>query len=483
MILPQRLHKAFSELTRLLERLPNGMPWDEIQTKVSAIKNMRRKDRDLFLEYCRENDRFDVIATTRKGEEASPVIRHHKFDTALTAIEQPAPLSSGRDVVFMAVPGKLTLNPQQPPVVSADHGRIAGYREATQGIVQQISKVDSMAQSMSERATVGAAVSVLNGVNIDGASPEKIMSLSQTQQLAAWGILEYLSKTPAGAARTVLGNKCVGYHRLNGTRRVEVIAALIASKLVYEQYPEETAIKRTAKVLVHRNFVKTLDVSEQRFDHDAPTVSGEVITPMVEPKTTAATPVRYCSIDWDTVQNIADDVENYVTVAGRGGMALARLHNLCPSYHKLDLEDRKRVIRFLVDAGRVMTYERGVVQYIEIVKPDVVETPTPVTPVPEIPVMEPAMEQPTPVMPQAADVLPENATAAEIRERAARMLAIAAELERRESDKTLIELVRPVCDELRQGYAEVQRALDQQIDACATLGLAVEKLNSILELK
>ncbi len=496
-MLPQRLHKAFSELTRLLERLPNGMPWDEIQTKVNAIKNMRRKDHELFLAHCAESGRLEVIETTRKGEEASPVIRHRKFNEPLTAVEQPVP-SISDNVVHTASPGKLTIAPQsaQHKVMTAGASAPAQQFETAAAYRNWITGVP-----MTETAAISALAVTVYRIEEGSDEPkdsEGLIKISGDIRFAATSIALYLRMHPYGVNRTTLNNKCMAYHDLVGAPRQRVIAELLAQGIIVEQQNDHD--KRAAKVLVHRSFVKSLPASEKKFDHDAPQLTLDPIHPTVEPTQPdvlafggekAITAESELSLT--EMVDITERVYSFVKVAGRGGMAFARLHDLCSEYHNLTVEDRKRVIRYLVDSKQVNTYNRGTVPYIEIV-PEVDngrnETYTPVVKVPEITRTtysyptepEDTMETKDQTAP-IDQTLPEGSSAAAIRERAAQMLALAEQLERREQDQAMVEMVRPVYETIRGSYEDAQKALEQQIDALAEMGVAVERLGEILNQK
>lgn len=474
-----RVFRAYDELGKMLEKVPGGMTFDQAISKLPSLRNLKKKEAESLLNLIKSKDRIDVMETTQKGEVGSPMLRHrmHTQNSVLSSVPEQTQMKvelphSGR-TVFISKPGRLTLDPKMVAAMKQDSLVDAA---ATRAPVTELLKQRAVELNTTPE---GAATHHMANVRLGG-----------KLDVVVDDILKFLEKRQNGANRTDLNNKVMSYHAARGTDRAAVIAHLIACHGVVEQIPTG-GDARSAKILMHPKFIKKLDVSEQRFDHSAPTIALDPIIPNYVPELDGgshAVPkghVERKDISFSEVQAIADKVYSAVVVAGTGGMAFARLHDLVSDYHELSQEDRNRVIAYLVDCGMVFTFRKGQnnVMFIERVpvKPAVqTEKETPVS-APEEVVVDTNKEtvQETEEMfnvetPQTAEAL---------RLKAAELNSLADRLELERKNGELKAAIEPVYTEIVQNFENVQTAFNLQIDAMAALGIAIARLNEIMETK
>lgn len=469
-----RVFRAYDELGKMLEKVPGGMTFDQAISKLPSLRNLKKKEADSLLNLIKSKDRIDVMETTQKGESGSPMLRHrmHTQNSILSSVPEQTQMKvelphSGR-TVYISKPGRLTLDPKMVAAMKQDS--MVDTTAARQPVSQQLTARAEELNTTPE----GAAAHHLANVRLGG-----------KLDVVVADILKFLEKRQNGANRTDINNKVMSYHAARGTDRAAVIAHLIACHGVVEQVPTG-GDARSAKILMHPKYIKKLDVSAQRFDHDAPTLSLDPIIPNYIPDASAKVhiapkaPTSRQDVTLEEVMEIADKVYSAVIVAGVGGMAFARLHDMVKEYHDLSENDRSRVISYLVDCGMVFTFRKGQNQvwFIERTAPKeqvVKETTTVSAPAVATPKLEePKQEEPT--MTAAPIVLSPE----ELRRQAAVLNAQAEELERRKNDQALMERVLPLRAAIVQEFQNAQTAINLQIDAMAALGLAIEQLNQVL---
>lgn len=469
-----RVFRAYDELGKMLEKVPGGMTFDQAISKLPSLRNLKKKEADSLLNLIKSKDRIDVMETTQKGESGSPMLRHrmHTQNSILSSVPEQTQMKvelphSGR-TVYISKPGRLTLDPKMVAAMKQDSmvDTAATRWPVTDLLEQRAVELNTTAE--------GAAAHHMANARLGG-----------KLDVVVEDILKFLEKRQNGANRTDINNKVMSYHAARGSDRAVVIAHLIACHGVVEQVPTG-GDARAAKILMHPKFIKKLDVSAQRFDHDAPTLSLDPIIPNYIPDASAKVhiapkaPTPRQDVTLEEVMEIADKVYSAVIVAWVGGMAFARLHDMVKEYHDLSENDRSRVISYLVDCGMVFTFRKGQNQvwFIERTAPKeqaVKETTTVSAPAVATPKLEePKQEELT--MTAAPIVLSPE----ELRRQAAVLNAQAEELERRKNDQALMERVLPLRTAIVQEFQNAQAAINLQIDAMAALGLAIEQLNQVL---
>lgn len=469
-----RLFRAYDELSKMLEKIPGGMAFDQAISKLPSLRALKKKETVTLLELIKSKDRIDVMDTTQKGEPGSPMLRHRLYAQTgtLTSVPEQKEIAgvlpgSGK-TVYIAKAGKLTLDPNTVAAMKRDNA------------------VDTRACRPTAETMLKDRAKELN-TTVEGAATHHIANASLGGKLdtVVKDILTFLERRQNGANRTEIGNKVMAYHACRGSDRAAVIAHLIACHGVVEQIPTGSDA-RSAKILMHPKFIKKLDVSEQRFDHDAPTLSLDPIIPNYVPEATSTLHVKpkvhtpRTDVTFEEIQDIADKVYSAVVVAGTGGMAFARLHDMVKDYHELSEGDRSRVISYLVDCDMVFTFRKGQNQVMFIERTAHKEQTAQETPVVSAPaVVTPKLEEPKQeelTMTNAPIVLSPE----ELRRQAAALTAQAEELERRKNDQALMERVQPLRDLIAQEFQNAQTAITLQLDAMTQLGLAIEQLNQVL---
>lgn len=469
-----RVFRAYDELGKMLEKVPGGMTFDQAISKLPSLRNLKKKEADSLLSLLKSKDRIDVMETTQKGEAGSPMLRHrmHTQNSMLSSVPEQTQIEvalphSGK-TVYISKPGKLTLDPKMVAAMKQDS--MIDTTAARKPVSEQLDKRAVELNTTPE----GAAAHHLANVRLGG-----------KLDVVVEDILKFLEKRSGGANRTEINNKVMSYHAARGTDRAAVIAHMIACHGVVEQVPTG-GDARSAKILMHPKFVKKLEVSAQRFDHDAPTLSMDPIIPNYIPEATAKVhitpkaPVARQDITFEEVMAIADKVYSAVIVAGAGGMAFARLHDMVKEYHDLSESDRSRVISYLVDCDMVFTFRKGQnqVMFIERTAPKeqaVKETATVSAPAVVTPKLEEPKQEESTMVEVKEEVSPEV-----LRQQAALMVAQAEEIERRKKDQALMERILPLRATIVQEFQNAQTAINLQIDAMAALGLAIEQLNNVL---
>lgn len=108
-----KLITAYKNISTFLEHLPAGMDYVSLQTKVSKLAVLSKRELDLLLEYIKERDRISVIETRQKGRKSSPLLRHKIFTGELTKVEEKEVEPTKPEVVHVSTPGKVEITPQK----------------------------------------------------------------------------------------------------------------------------------------------------------------------------------------------------------------------------------------------------------------------------------------------------------------------------------------------------------------------------------
>lgn len=479
--LPQNLYQPYDVLTRFLESMPDGMAYDILQTKVPALKRLKQKDLDILLQYTREKDRVIVTETKRKGAPASVFLRHKMYG-APTVVPEAEPVKTDT-TVYVATAGKPELQPTPPT-----------------------------------KAPVTASNRLDNGMKDIQALRERYLDASL--HVAAKDILAFLEQKPNGVNRTELGNGVLAYHRLRGPYRQVVLSYLVSHEGVQEVQPEPGIVRGAVRFL-HSKFVKSVDKSEKPYDHSAPQLTLDKITPTEEKAPVTPTPTTPVQITdaveeqpqilslIDIGQKIVDTLKN----TEGNSLTMYKLHNLVPEYHDLSDSERRECVSYLVRNDIVRTYRvpnvgagtmwiklydseenthttgelpnsaiaNAVMEALDKQQGRPVDWDN-ITPVPKI---FPRAPMPAPVVfEQLEGPAPEpvgNMSSSSIRAQIAQLEAMAAQLEQKEQNQALRDTVVPLRDAIVKEYGNVQEALTLQIDAVAALGMAIERLNGALK--
>lgn len=490
--LSEKLYSPYDIMCRFLEKLPDGMTYDVLQSKVPALRRLKPKELDDLLAYTVEKDRVFVIPTERKGVAAAPLLRHKMYG-APTVVKESKPTKS-ENTVYVSAAGKAEL--QKP----------------------EVAKVETTAPE------------TLRSDNSKDIKSLRAKHLDANMHSVATDIMAYLLNVPLGVTRTELGNAVVSYHRLRGANRQVVLSYLVAHEGVREVQPDKSTYRGAPK-FTHPMYVQHLDKSEKPYDHSAPALSLDEITPLAEPAikearaTNDAVPVRTAQVNVEesTVVSLAKIGDAIVELLEKTGehLPMYELHDLVPAYHDLDDSERRECVQALVRSDRVRTYRmpnnNNGTLWIHLYEVDKNETfelrhkTAPVgenalaaafkdaqdkAPMPELKPTPPVLnakdfatlteatpsadqqQQEVPASIPAAPVPPVNSL--EIRAQIAQLTAMAAQLEQQEQNENLRAVLEPLRDAVVAEFDNVQTALSLQIDAVAALGVAVERFNTAL---
>lgn len=64
--LQENLYLPYEELSRFLERLPEGMTFDLLQSKIPSLRSLKKKELDILLKYVIEKNRIVVTEITQR---------------------------------------------------------------------------------------------------------------------------------------------------------------------------------------------------------------------------------------------------------------------------------------------------------------------------------------------------------------------------------------------------------------------------------
>lgn len=108
--LQEKLYLPYNELSRFLERIPDGMTYDLLQTKIPSLRTLNKKELGLLLDYVVTKDRIIVTPTTQKGVVGAPHLRHKMHSAPINVVAQPPQHQPSEEVVHIAGAGKQTLS-------------------------------------------------------------------------------------------------------------------------------------------------------------------------------------------------------------------------------------------------------------------------------------------------------------------------------------------------------------------------------------
>lgn len=512
--LQEKLYLPYNELSHFLERIPDGMTYDLLQTKIPSLRTLNKKELGALLDYVITKDRIVVTPTTQKGVIGSPHLRHKMHSAPINVVAQPPQHIPSGEVVHITAPGRQTLVVQKRSIMSR---LLPKETPVTEEPV------------MSTETPVNKEEIVFLGEEkklVDFDELRKMYLKDEKLINAAVKIKALLLTNKEGFTRTELDNTLVEYKYLKGQSRSDVLNYLKKYEGVKEQFPEGENVRYPVGRFVHGDFCKPLPTSEQRFDHAAPALTLDPIPSVSEIKTvTLKVDVR--KIDPRAVGNLVIEL---LTTLGKP-LPLFRVWNYIGLDGALSSQDRYDILNPLLNEGKIRIYDDAhpnanakekVVCWVAIDegKPSgdgIVRTcgEEPNTAIAQA-VME-ALEKkttdvksntsqypnrtaqleskpvnlatlPEVVSPGPALYLPINfkeesqpaTSSVDVRKQILELERVAAELEQKERNEALIAAIKPLRDEIVLQFAATQKAIDAQIDAQAALGLAIEQLNKVL---
>lgn len=508
--LKSNLHVPYNDLSRFLEHLPAGMSYDILQTKLSSLRALSKKDLDLLLEYVIEKNRITVTPTTQKGSASSPYLRHKMHTGPVNVIAQPEAEKPEGEVVRIAGAGKQTLVTRKRTLIN----RIVPVMDQPVMNTETPVNKEDIVFLGEEKKLVGfdelRKIHLKDGKLINAANKIKALLLTNKE----------------GFTRTELDNSLVEYKYLKGPSRSDVLNYLKKYEGVKEQFPEGENVRYPVGRFVHGDFCKPLPTSEQRFDHAAPPLTLDPI-PSVSDIKTVTLKVDVRKIDPRAVGTLVIEL---LTTLGKP-LPLFRVWNFIGLDGALSSQDRYDILNPLLTEGKIRIYDDAhpnpnakekVVSWVAIDegKPSGEEIVRTCGEEPNTAIAQAVMEAlekkttdvksntsqypnrtaqleskpvnlatlPEVVSPGPALFTPINfkeesqpaASSVDVRKQILELERVAAELEQKERNEALIAAIKPLRDEIVLQFAATQKAIDAQIDAQAALGLAIEQLNKVL---
>lgn len=499
--LQEKLYLPYNELSRFLERIPDGMTYDLLQTKIPSLRTLNKKELGLLLDYVITKDRIVVTPITQKGVVGAPHLRHKMHSAPINVVAQPPQHQPSGEVVHIAAPGKQTL--------------VTRKRTLINRIVPVMDK-----PAMSTEIPVNKEEIVFLG------EEKKLVNFDELRKLhlkdgklinAADKIKALLLTNKEGFTRTELDNALVEYKYLKGQARSDVLNYLKKYEGVKEQFPEGENVRYPVGRFVHGDFCKPLPTSEQRFDHAAPALTLDPIPSVVDAR----------KIDPRAVGTLVIEL---LTNLGKP-LPLFRVWNYIGLDGALSSQDRYDILNPLLTEGKIRIYDDAhpnanakekVVSWVAIdegkpsgeeivrtcgeepntaiaqavmealekkttdVKSNTSQYPNRTAQLESKPVNLATLPEmlsavPDPITPiELKEQLPAPTSSVDVRKQILELERVAAELEQKERNEALIAAIKPLRDEIVLQFAATQKAIDAQIDAQAALGLAIEQLNKVL---
>lgn len=511
--LQENLYLPYEELSRFLERLPEGMTYDLLQSKIPSLRSLKKKELDILLKYVIEKNRIVVTEITQKGVKCAPLLRHKMFTAPINVLAQPEKERPSGSVVHITGAGKQTI--------------VTKKRSRLERIIPPIKEEKEM-------TTQEKPVTAKTVVDFESLRAEHLVDVKLIN--AADKIKAFLLTDPKGFTRTEIDESVKEYRYLKGAPRQQVLSYLKTYEGVVEKEWQPEKYKYPVGRFVHPDFSKPLPAAELSFDHSAPTLalddtqtSGSDHRSSVYQNTDMTVPA---SSTFPLNKDAIRDMIVELLKASKSLLPIYQVWNYLPNLPDLSKETRFAILNPLVEKGIVSIYsddhpnkpgchvnwiklnEEG--DTVGIVHRTKTEAPTAMA----VAVMEALQKgakegEPTvetnaskypnrlahlearPVnlatLPEMANSVPDPitpiefkeqsmapATSTDVRKQILELERVAIELEQKERNEALIAAIKPLRDEIVMRFAEAQKAIDAQIDAQAALGLAIEKLNQAI---
>lgn len=511
--LQENLYLPYEELSRFLERLPEGMTYDLLQSKIPSLRSLKKKELDILLKYVIEKNRIVVTEITQKGVKCAPLLRHKMFTAPINVLAQPEKERPSGSVVHITGAGKQTI--------------VTKKRSRLERIIPPIKEEKEM--TTQEKPVTTKAV-----VDFESLRAEHLVDVKLIN--AADKIKAFLLTDPKGFTRTEIDESVKEYRYLKGAFRQQVLSYLKAYEGVVEKEWQPEKYKYPVGRFVHPDFSKPLPAAERSFDCASTTPELDNIQ---------ASGSDHCSSIYQnmdmTVPVSSTFPLNKVAIRGmivellkasKRLLPLYQVWNYLPNLPELSKETRFAILNPLVEKGIVSIYsdehpnkpgcdvnwiklnEEG--DTVGIVHRTKTEAPTAMA----VAVMEalqkgpkegestvetnaskypnrlahlearpvnlatlPEVVSPGPALYHTINFKEESKPATssvDVRKQILELERVAAELEQKERNEALIAAIKPLRDEIVLQFAATQKAIDAQIDAQAALGLAIEQLNKVL---
>lgn len=539
------INRAYNEVTRFVEKLPDGIAWDLVLTKVTAMKMMKKSDTAELLRRFREQGNVMVIDTKRAGEDVTyPVLKHKKYisnalDLTNTIGQVPNEPIPGLRTTFPPkrftaddVTLKQTMIPQKPAgdVVtqklvedSTSYGDVKnklGVLLTHSGLTkEQVSKMSD--EELTE---------TLLTVDV----PSKLGLANDAQYEAAMAVLDTLKTHKAGLTRTQLNNLCFKYHQQGREGRTSILTALIKYAGVVDYRSPTSSDSRSATTLIHPDHVKNNVYSKLGDTNASEKAEKEKVITPAKPLTEVAAKGHVLNgyrkdrpMNSTDLYQIAHQLHGYIFNAlskpGVDAFELRDIHADFPDYSNLSYTEREAVSKVILSFGKLRTYRGehtdGNIAYVtnethnrfmgiavhpaqqgnEIVyttngtkpldKPVVTNRTTDIRVtktsnekedfLPTDPVKAPAPAPAAVTFPAPLSV--PGLDAAALQSMAAMLQQAAGLVENKQINDLLLEELMPLKTELNEKYNTLQQNVEAVLDSTVSLGLVIEKLNSLLK--
>lgn len=490
--LQENLYLPYEELSRFLERLPEGMTYDLLQSKIPSLRSLKKKELDILLKYVIEKNRIVVTEITQKGVKCAPLLRHKMFTAPINVLAQPEKERPSGSVVHITGAGKQTI--------------VTKKRSRLERIIPPIKEEKEM-------TTQEKPVAAKTVVDFESLRAEHLVDVKLIN--AADKIKAFLLTDPKGFTRTEIDESVKEYRYLKGAPRQQVLSYLKAYEGVVEKEWQPEKYKYPVGRFVHPDFINVETAVLPEAVKDYTFANKEEARPQVKVNESA---IRGMVVE--------------LLKASKRLLPLYQVWNYLPNLPELSKETRFAILNPLVEKGIVSIYsddhpnkpgchvnwiklnEEG--DTVGIVHRTKTEAPTAMA----VAVMEALQKGPKegestvetnaskypnrlahlearPVnlatLPEMANSVPDPitpiefkeqtmapATSTDVRKQILELERVAIELEQKERNEALIAAIKPLRDEIVVRFAEAQKAIDAQIDAQAALGLVIEKLNQAI---
>lgn len=535
------INRAYNEVTRLVEKLPDGISWDTVLGKVAVLKSMNKSQQAELLIRFRSQGNVMVIDTKRDGEDVTyPVLKHKMFlknvlDMTNTIGQVDNSNTPGLQTSFAPKrfsPSDAVLK-STPAADVAHNSRSAALAHTCKNAEDLRTQVNDRIKQLDGEGGISPDLA-FKGDTMDRAIAKAMPAnwglATERLVVAATAALDTLKKYKEGLTRTKLSNLCVKYHGLTGGDRAMVINTLIKFAGVVDYKSPTSSDSRSATTLLHPDHAKNVVCNKLPDTNASEKAEVEKTITTAKPLNDNVTPgYRLNGFKDDRSMSRADlyqiamqlheHICDYLSQPGNEYFLLRSIHSEFPEYSRLATAERDAVSKMILSFNKLHTYRGELtndsiaymtqgaytrmmglrnnvvstgdeVVYSTATATKPLDTPTvsnhtKANETPAVTTSTKAFETPavsTSTIPSAIPALGILGMDPAALQNMASMLQQASVLiETKQVNDMVLEELLPLKVEINENYQVLQENVVTLLDSATSLGLAIEKLNNLLK--